>query len=366
MKKFRIRAALVALAALAFASAADAQLIVTGPNEPNFVNLLDNGTFNTYQRGTAAVTGITNSATYHADRWAGFGGASSSITLTNVTSSLPTGFTNAERLQRASANANTATIHLVQEIPTADVTGIQGQPVNLSCWAKAEANLSASGSAITASVGTGTGTDEGLTTYISGFTGAATPVTGTWTLTTSWQRFSLTGTLGTTATEAVVDLNYTPVGTAGTTDAFDVTGCELARGTATPNFEWRPLGIELVKLYRYYYQINEGVAGADPIGWCYAYATSYAKCAIPLPEPMRVQPTVTITTGTFEYDSTTPVAWTGPVQLGGVNSNTTAEIFLSTTNTPTCSSTTALSVTACVANLLGGGGTGKIKISADF
>ncbi|MBI3513295.1 MAG: hypothetical protein HY060_04420, partial [Proteobacteria bacterium] len=37
-----------------------------------FRNLLDNGAFNLYQRGTTAVPSINTTATYHADRWAGF------------------------------------------------------------------------------------------------------------------------------------------------------------------------------------------------------------------------------------------------------------------------------------------------------
>jgi hypothetical protein len=42
------------------------------PQGPNFRNLLDNSAFNIYQRGTTAVTAINTTATYHADRWAGY------------------------------------------------------------------------------------------------------------------------------------------------------------------------------------------------------------------------------------------------------------------------------------------------------
>lgn len=350
----RTGAALAVLAATLFGPAAIAQVIIPGPNEPNFINLLDNGTFNTYQAGTTAVTGITSTATYHADRWAGFGGASSSVSLTNVTTSLPTQFSNAERLQRAAANTNTVAIHLVQEIPTADITPLASQALNLSCWAKADANFSGTG--LTASVGTGTGTDEGLATYISGFAGAATPITGVWPVTTTWTRFTLTGNLGAGVTEAVFDLNYAPAGTAGTTDGVEVTGCQTSRGTQLANFEWRPISIERIKLFKEFYRLAEPASGAGVPGFCQATGANTNQCTLNLPVQMRATtPTIAITTaGTFK------------VNIAGT-ATTIATPTAGTCGSSACTVTAANTNTAGQAeSLTGGGGSGKWDVNGNF
>ena len=170
-----LRAIPVALglaAALALAGPASAQVLY-GQATPNFKNLVDNGNFNVYQRTTTAVTGITTTATYHADRWAGYSGTSTNESLTNVTTGLPPSaganpvFTNAEQVQRASGQTGVKPVCIIQEIPTADITPLAGQQVVLSFWATAGSNFSAASSVLNAQVATGTGTDQGLSSFIS-------------------------------------------------------------------------------------------------------------------------------------------------------------------------------------------------------
>jgi hypothetical protein len=357
MKRLGIIAAAGALAGLALAlSPAKAQLTATYAN-PNFLNLLDNGNFNTYQRGTTAVTGISNTATYHADRWAAFGGASSSITLTNVTAGVPLPFTNAERLQRAAANSNTAAIQLVEEISSADSIPMAGQQVVLSFWAKADGNFSAASGNMTASVVSGTGTDEGLATLISGWTGAATPVTGSVAITSTWTRYAVTGTIGTTATELAVELGFTPVGTAGTTDGIEVTGVQLERGNNPSAFEWRPFSSEFPKLVRNgFYRFSEPASGAGVAGACQATGATANICNVFLPVPMRAAtPTITITTaGTFKVNiAGTPTTIASPT--AGTCSSSSCTVTAGNTNTSGQAET-----------LTGGGGTGKWDVSGDF
>jgi len=303
--RFRIPvfAALAVAVALALAGPASAQVLF-GQAGPNFKNLVDNSNFNVYQRGTTAVTTITTTATYHADRWAGYSGTSTNETLTNVTSSLPTGtgtpvFTNAEQVQRASGQTGVAATCLIQEIPTSDIKPLAGQPVTLSFWALAGSNFSATSSLLTAQVATGTGTDQGLASFISGWTGAATPVSYGATLTTNWQRFAVTGTLAATVTEAAVNICFTPTGTAGTNDYFQITGVQLEQGTIATNLEWRPAGVELTKLNRYFWEVNEAVSGVTTFGVCQAVSTTSGRCVIPNPVLMRAAPTAACTVGTL-------------------------------------------------------------------
>lgn len=353
----------VSLTVPAFAQIASGQL------EPNFVNLLDNGAFNISQRGTTAVTGVTTTATYLQDRWAITAGTSTSSGISNVTTPLPAGvgFTNAVQIQRTAAQTGVVNVCLVQEIPTSDITPIQGQPVTLSFWMQAGANLSSAGGAVVAQLTTGTGTDEGLATWLTGLAGAASAIptaNKTVTATTTWQRFAVTGTVAATATEGVVNICFTPVGTAGTTDAIVITGVQLQRGTVATNFEMRPQGIELSKVQRYYYAWNETASTTNSSPFiCSAQSTTVAVCTAQMHTQLFKAPTIACTPGTLKR------------MVAGTDTTVSACAASATTNG--VSQLDAISITATVASgdtagfsgvLMSGNSTGggKITASADF
>ena len=366
-----LRAIPVALglaAAFALAGPASAQVLF-GQAGPNFKNLVDNSNFNIYQRGTTAVTTITTTATYHADRWAGYSGTSTNETLTNITSSLPTGtgtpvFTNAEQVQRASGQTGVKPVCLIQEIPTADVTPLAGQPVTLSFWALASSNFSATSSILNAQVATGTGSDQGLASFISGWTGAATPINYSATLTTNWQRFAVTGTLASTATEAAVNICFTPTGTAGTNDYFQITGVQLEQGTVATNLEWRPAGVELTKVERYAYAVNEGTITAGTAMAPAGQAPTSTTCLVPFvfPVTMRTAPTYTnaLSGTTFKLNSAAAnTALTTPF-----SATTGANTVANGSITFTASGLGATAGFSCV--LVSAAGSGQILFTADF
>ena len=70
---------------------------------------------------------------------------------------------------------------------------------------------------------TGTGTDQN---WISP-TGQNLPINTSATLTTTWQRFSFTGAITSTAKQLFPYFVLTPVGTAGANDYFEITGVEI-------------------------------------------------------------------------------------------------------------------------------------------
>lgn len=367
MINFRKFLAATALSASLFLPGfADAQ-ILGGQNEPNFVNLLDNGNFNIAQRGTTTVTGVTTTPTYLQDRWAITAGTSTSSAISNVTTNLPTGFTNGVQVQRTAAQTGVVNVCLVQEVPSSEIQPIAGQPVTLSFWLSAGANLSSASGAVVAQITTGTSTDEGLATWLTGLAGAASAITtanATVTPTTTMQRFAVTGTIPSGAKEAVVNICFTPVGTAGTTDAIVVTGVQLQRGTVASNFEWRPASVELSKVQRYFYQWTEtaSTTNASPF-ICTAQSTTVAICTYPTHTAMRVAPTVACTFGTMKR------------QVAGTDTALTACAAAATTNG--ISQPDAVAITATVASgdtaglsgtLMSGNSTGggKITASADF
>lgn len=342
--------------------------ILAGQNEPNFRNLVDNGAFNIAQRGTTTVSSITTTATYLHDRWAATAGTSTSSSIANSTGSptLPTGFTNAALVQRTAAQTGVVRVCLVQEVPTADVTPIAGQPVTLSFYLAAGANLSSAAGAVVAQITTGTTADEGLATWLTGLAGAASAIptaNATVTPTTGYQRFAVTGTIPATAIEAVVNICFTPVGTAGTTDGIFVTGVQLERGTVASNFEWRPLGIETVKVQRYFYQLTE-TAAITPVAPCMNSSVTVASCLIQFPVAMRRVPTMTYANG-FATETTAAGGTLGActtLAASALVTSTAANVLNA------LASCTAATVPAAgtAGKLFSNGGTGKIQASADF
>jgi hypothetical protein len=194
-------------------------------------NGIINGGFDIWQRGTS----IANTASYTqycTDRFqVNRGGLATGATISRQSSGL-TGIQYAARVQRDSGNSNTGAIYFLTALETADSYRFAGQTVTISFYARAGSNYSSASSALGVRLDYGTGTDQSMGT---GFTGQTAVVTQTATLTTSWQRFTYTGTVSATATEIGFYSFYTPVGTASTNDYYEITGIQLEVGNkATP------------------------------------------------------------------------------------------------------------------------------------
>jgi len=226
------------------------------------------------------------------DRWVFIqGGGSASITQTQSTS-VPTGFQYAIKQQRTAASTTTGTVYSVQEIETVNCYDLAGQAVTLSFWAKCGANFSASGSTLTSLIYQGTGTDQGTTSWISGTWTSPTSSTQSNTLTTTYQKFTQTVTLGSSTTELVISLQWVPVGTAGADDSVFITGVQLEKGSTATSFDYRPYGTELGLCLRYY-QTLPGIVVNPAVTWV---SITYVM-------PMRANPTVSGGGGGFTIDS---------------------------------------------------------------
>lgn len=358
MTTFR-KIAAVALLALMVPGAAQAQ-ISGGQFQPQYVNLLDNGNFNIAQRGTTTVAAITTTATYLWDRWAAYSGTATALTLTNVTSTLPTGFSNAARLQRTSGQTGVLASYLVQEVPAADVIPQRGQTVTLSFWVRSGANFSAASGAMTVKITTGTTADQGLATLISGWAGAATPLSTTQVITANWQRFSFSATLGSTVSELAVQLGFVPVGTASTNDYLEIVGAQLELGSVASNFEWRSPALELEKVQYYAWGTTDGAATLR-YGNCQVIsANTTAVCGIQLPRQLRTTPTITV--GTAQSFGLTIANGSA-----GTCTNLAATSSGSTVNRISLTCTTGATVAITVpSEFIGAATGGTLLASADF
>jgi hypothetical protein len=207
-----------------------------------------------WQRGTTTAA-ITTAITYGADRWCAVSGASTAITqsrqTTSDTTNLPT-IQYCNRVQRTAGQTGTSTIYFSQSIESANSIRFAGQAITYSFYARRGANYSGGSNALTVVLNSGTGTDQNILS--GGFTGSASLVNQSITLTTTWQRFSYTATVAATATELGCYFAYNPVGTAGAADLFEVTGVQIELGSTATTFSrvGGNYGLELAACQRYY------------------------------------------------------------------------------------------------------------------
>lgn len=265
-----------------------------GATPPNLAgkNAIINGGFDIWQRGTSFATSGSN---YTADRWQSYVSSSGSPTFTfsrqttSDTTNLPF-IQYCMRMQRTSGQTFTNVFYLTQDFETVNSIPLAGKTVTLSFYARKGANFSAANDALSYSVITGTGTDQNNNS--GSYTGAATPLSGTATLTTTWQRFQTSATLATTATELEIRFNWTPSGTAGAADYVEITGIQLEAGSvATPfNRNAGTLQGELAACQRYYWRATAGSI-YQYFASGFAKSSTAATFTVINPVFMRVAPT---------------------------------------------------------------------------
>jgi hypothetical protein len=249
-------------------------------------NPILNSAMQVWQRGTSMAGSSTGFA---GDRWQAYrsvAGSTYSRQLTNDTTNLPN-IQYATRVQRDSGNTATAGNYLLQNFESINSIPFAGKTVTLSFYARAGANFSAASSFMEYNLATGTGTDQNL---LTGFTGRANPILGNATLTTTWQRFTATATLATSATQIGIAFDTAAwVGTAGANDWFEVTGVQLEVGSVATPFRTYAATIqgELDACMRYYQ--NQYVSSTR-FAMGFSISTTAGKAIAPLPVPMRVPP----------------------------------------------------------------------------
>jgi hypothetical protein len=257
---------------------------------PTRRNAILNSSFDIWQRGTN-ISNFGFFQLYTSDRWA-FNSSNSGRTIsrqvTNDTTNLPD-IQFCARLQRDSGNADGTLLAFSQSIETSNSIPFAGKAITFSFYARRGANYSATSNLLEAAVFSGTGTDQSV---VSGFTGQATVASSVNTLTTTWQRFTISGTVPATSRQLAVRFVSTPTGTAGANDWFEVTGVQLESGSVATPFvrAVTTLQGELAACQRYYYRVTAG----SQFGYCAygnAYSANNARVSMLPPVNMRVTPT---------------------------------------------------------------------------
>jgi len=250
-------------------------------------NAIINGGMDVWQRGTSFAVGAITEA-YTADRFNVYSGAGS-VTLSRQAPAL-TGFRYCLRAQRDAGQTTVGNVYLSYTLETTDSIPFQGKAVTVSFYARKGTDFSSSSNSLICRLASGTGTDERL---VVGFTNDATVVTSTTTLTTSWVRVSMTGTVGASVTQLGIMFVRGGTGTAGANDYCEITGVQLELGSVATPFEMRPYVTELALCLRYCYVPKPLVYGKIGIGL--AISTTAAQILVGLPIEMRTVPILTAT-----------------------------------------------------------------------
>jgi hypothetical protein len=256
------------------------------------VNPVINGGFDIAQRGTSVSIGAAANG-YTLDRWFYGTAANQASTIsqqaTGDTTNLPN-IQSCARVQRNSGQTGAGATGFDMSMETRNSIPYAGKTVTISFYARAGALYSPTSSVLALQLVSGTGTDQSVS---FGYTGSSFVISQNATLTTTWQRFAYTGTIGATATELAIRFISTWVGTAGATDYYEVTGVQIDLGTYTastaPTFRRTGGSIqgELAACQRYYWRsaLNSAYAG---IGLGIARATTAISTQIVHPVVMRV------------------------------------------------------------------------------
>jgi hypothetical protein len=125
-------------------------------------------------------------------------------------------------------------------------------------------------------------------------------------VTTSWQRFSATGTLASISGKTIGDGSYVYAYfafPANTTLTIDIAGFQIEQGSVATGFT-RAAGTiqgELAACQRYFYLVASGTGQLIANGF-YVLTTQFNSVVV-LPVTMRSTPTLSVVTGTNYYDT---------------------------------------------------------------
>lgn len=245
-------------------------------------NLIINGAFDIWQRGTSTTSNIV----YLADRWLHL--SSAGTQTVSRSTDVPSNNGLVYSLSFASTNGTNPSI--IQRIESLNAVNIAGQTATLSVWAKSTVGTAG----LTWSTATPASTDTwtGSTADKSG-TFTASMTVGTWTRYTA--TFAVSA-LASTGYQIVITRSVT---TTSTTTLF--AGIQLEEGsTATPFYRATPVvATELAACQRYYWRAITG--NSQLVGNSMTYSSTAGYSAVRFPVTMRTAPTIEVTSGTNHF-----------------------------------------------------------------
>lgn len=263
-------------------------------------NRIINGDMRIDQRNAGAALAVTaGTVQYSVDRFFGLS-SNAQCTFQQIATS-DSDFPFALRLARTVGGTGTGIIQGGQIIETNNCQDLAGQTATFSFYATAGANFSAASSQITVGLTCGSGTNQGASAaFITGtWTNITAPLSTAQTITTTRTKYTYTVSIPSGTNEIGIRWYYTPVGTAGANDWFQITGVQLEVGSVATPFERRPFGTELSLCQRYYYKIGTTDANVRVLATSgFVESSTRAIAFVNFPVSMRTAPTAVEQTGT--------------------------------------------------------------------
>lgn len=259
------------------------------PGQASAKNLLLNGAFDIWQRGTSFP--ISGTAEYTADRFL----AARSSSVGGYTVSRVGGNTSfyGIKMQRDSGNTLTEGVYLNYYMETVDVIPLVGK--NIVCKIRIKAGADLSDPTINVSMSTASTTDSTVSKNSSGTISSGDPdyniVTQNVTPTTSFVDYELDmGVVDANANIINFRVRFLPTGTAGADDSITIDRLQFEVGETASDFEYRQHGDELTLCQRYFNDMNSILMNLrDPNALT---EMSLVQFRVPT---MRVTPTETFT-----------------------------------------------------------------------
>ena len=257
-------------------------------------NKFINGDFNIWQRGTS-FTMTSNVAVYCADRFrvnSVFSAGSSSVSRQTFTpGTAPVAGYEGQFFQRITAGTTSTYIDNFQFLE--DVRSFAGQTITFSFWAKASTSITAQGYFIQ--------------NFGSGGSAEAAAGSGSFALTTSWTRFSVTYAVPSISGKTVGTSSYLAAGiyfSSGIASGMtiDTWGWQIEAGNTATAFQTATGTIqgELSAAQRYYWLFNSG--SSTILGTTFYQSASRIHIPVLFPVTMRVAPSLSATSGTNYYN----------------------------------------------------------------
>jgi hypothetical protein len=230
-------------------------------------NVIINGDFKVWQRGTAVQSNAGQGA-YAADRWCGAHQYQNSRTQRTSISSAPSGLLSQYALRSSSSTtaqvANGTRMRIAQKLESLNSYGLRGQQVTLSFWVRfsnatvSSINNSAGGGSSAYgnfgySIGSYTSTTDSATNTSAADSATTASITNG-SLPTTWTKYTLTGTISSTANNVDVVFGFVSLGstTSADTEWFELAQIQLEAGAVATPFEFEDYGVTLAKCQRYF------------------------------------------------------------------------------------------------------------------
>jgi hypothetical protein len=315
-------------------------------------NAIINGAFDNWQRGTS-ISLTTGTNAYGADRFINsctFSVGTSTVTRQTFTpGTAPVAGYEGQYFSRLTCGSTTTVWAVRQRIE--NVQSFAGQTVTLSFYVKASAANATT--AIQFSQNFGSGGSAAVNTDLTGPS-----------ITTSWQRFSVTAAIPSISGKTIGTSSYLECTIYSTTSiasslAVDLWGVQVEAGSVATAFQTATGTIqgELAACQRYYFRESTGSGIYSPYAFGGMQSTTQHNCAYRFPVVMRSAPTLSFSAANTFIVQTIGNSIPSAISASSSNLNTSGAVV---------SSTIAATTAGNAGALLGGGTASFIEGSAEL